>query len=147
MSLFLIPFIFALVAGITMAVQGSLNTALGKVIGLLEATFMVHVIGTLALVVFLFFLQLGKGDLGRIVQAPWYTYLGGLLGVLIVYAVVASIPKLGVAVATTAIIVGQVSTALFIDHFGLFGLKEVPFTWWKLLGLVLLATGSKLMLN
>ncbi|MDN5366221.1 MAG: bacterial/archaeal transporter family-2 protein, partial [Thermacetogenium sp.] len=36
---------------------------------------------------------------------------------------------------------------LIIDHFGLFGLKEIPFTWWKLLGIVLLATGAKLMLN
>ncbi len=147
MSFALLPFIFALIAGITMALQGSLNSALGKVVGLLESTFIVHVIGTVALVILLFLFQLGRGDLGRFNQAPWYTYLGGLLGVLIIYAVVASIPKLGVAVATTLIIVGQVATALVIDHFGLFGLKTVPFTWWKLLGLVFLATGAKLMLN
>ncbi|MDH7576670.1 MAG: DMT family transporter [Bacillota bacterium] len=147
MSLALLPLIFALVAGVTMALQGSLNSALGKVIGLLEATFIVHVTGTLTLIILLFLLQLGRGDLGRWAQAPWYTYLGGLLGVLIIYAVVASIPKLGVAVATTLIIVGQVSTALAIDHFGLFGLKAVPFTWWKVFGLALLATGAKLMLN
>ncbi|NPV28717.1 MAG: DMT family transporter [Firmicutes bacterium] len=147
MSLALLPLFFALIAGITMALQGSLNSALSKVVGLLEATFIVHVTGTLTLIILLFLFQLGRGDLGRWAQAPWYTYLGGLLGVLIIYAVVASIPKLGVAVATTLIIVGQVSTALVIDHFGLFGLKAVPFTWWKVLGLALLATGAKLMLN
>ncbi len=65
----------------------------------------------------------------------------------IIYLVQASISKLGVAIATTAIVFGQVSTALLIDHFGLFGLREIPFTWWKLLGLIFLATGAKLMLN
>jgi transporter family-2 protein len=29
----------------------------------------------------------------------------------------------------------------------MFGLKEIPFTWWKLAGIALLATGAKLMLN
>ncbi|HHW41784.1 MAG TPA: DMT family transporter [Syntrophomonadaceae bacterium] len=146
MHLALIPLLLALAAGITMALQGSLNTVLGKVVGLLEATFFVHVIGTAALVALLWF-GLGQGSLARYAQAPWYAYLGGILGVAIIYLVQASISKLGVAIATTAIVVGQVSTALLIDHFGLFGLREIPFTWWKLLGLIFLATGAKLMLN
>ncbi len=146
MHLALIPLLLALAAGVTMALQGSLNTVLGKVVGLLEATFFVHVIGTVALVVLLL-LGLGQGNLGRYAQAPWYVYLGGILGVAIIYLVQASISRLGVAIATTAIVVGQVSTALLIDHFGLFGLRAIPFTWWKLLGLIFLATGAKLMLN
>ncbi len=56
------------------------------------------------------------------------------------------IPRLGVASATTAIIVGQVLTALCIDHLGCFGLDKVPFTWTKLLGLALLAAGAWLLL-
>ncbi|KUK35892.1 MAG: bacterial/archaeal transporter family-2 protein [Clostridia bacterium] len=146
MDIALVPLLVAVVAGVSMALQGSLNTCLSKVIGLLEANFIVHVIGAAALVALLL-LKLGQGDLSRIGEAPWYAYLGGLLSVVIIYTVMFSISKLGVAVATTSIIVGQVSTALIIDHFGLFGLKEIPFTWWKLLGIVLLATGAKLMLN
>ena len=57
-----------------------------------------------------------------------------------------SIPKLGVATATTAIIVGYVTTATLVDHFGLFGLQKIPFTWTKLIGVVLLAVGAKFML-
>lgn len=139
--------IYAAVAGIMMAVQGSLNSALGKVIGLLEATFVVHLLGTVTVAVLLFGLQLGQGSLGKFAQAPWYSYLGGIIGVVIIYGVVASIPKVGVALATTAIIVGQVSAALLIDHFGLFGLEKMPFTWIKLIGLALLAGGARLMLN
>ena len=73
--------------------------------------------------------------------------IGGLLGVLIVWGVVSSIPKLGVAVATTSIIVGQTLTALIMNHFGLFGLNPAPFTWLKGLGLVLLAIGAGLLLG
>lgn len=146
MKFALVPLLIGLVAGISMALQGSLNTVLSKIIGLLEANFVVHVIGAVVLVVLLLF-RLGQGDLTRMGDAPWYSYLGGLLSAVIIYTVMASISKLGVAVATTAIIVGQVSTALIIDHFGLFGLREIPFTWWKLAGVILLATGAKLMLN
>lgn len=139
--------IAALLAGVAMAVQGSINSALGKVIGLWEATFLVHLSAAIILLLILFVFHMGKGDLALCSKAPWYLYLGGLIGVLITFGVVISIPKLGVAVATTAIIVGHVLTALIIDHFGLFGLKEISFTWIKFLGLVLLALGAKLLLN
>jgi len=142
----ILALIFAFVAGVMMAVQGSINAALGKIIGILESTFIVHIVGTILIVVILFVLNMGRGNLGNISHVPWYLYLGGLFGVLIIYGVVASIPKLGVASATTAIIVGQVGTALIIDHFGFFGLEKVAFSWIKGAGIVLLALGAKLML-
>lgn len=141
-----LPLLSAAVAGISMALQGSFNTVLSKVIGLMEANFVVHVIGTATLFVMLC-LGLGHGNLSRLGNAPWFAYLGGILSIVILYTVMASISKLGVAVATTVIIVGQVSAALIIDHFGLFGLRAIPFTWWKLVGVALLAAGAKLMLN
>jgi transporter family-2 protein len=147
MPLASLSLLLALVAGITMAFQGSLNAILGKAVGLLEATFVVHLVGTITVVLVLLLSRLGKNGLGQIGQAPWYAVLGGVLSVLIIYAVVASISKLGVSTATTAIIVGQVSAAVIIDHFGMFGLRQIPFTWWKLAGIALLATGAKLMLN
>jgi transporter family-2 protein len=142
----LLALLLAFVAGIAMAVQGSLNAVLGKIIGILEATFIVHAVGMAVLAAALFLLHLGRGSFGNIPQAPWYLYLGGLLGVLIIYGVVVSIPQLGVAIATTAIIAGQVGTALVIDQLGLFGLEKVPFTWLKAVGIILLALGAKFML-
>ncbi len=66
---------------------------------------------------------LGRGEWQKFRAAPWYTYLGGLLGVAIVYLVVASISQIGVAAATTAIIVGQVTTAAVVNFF-LAGLRS-----------------------
>lgn len=135
----------AALAGLSMAVQGSLNSVLGKKLGIIEASFIAHLIATLTLILILLFTY-EKGNLGSWREVPWYLYLGGLLGVVISYTVIISIPKLGVAVATTAIIAAQVSTAAAIDHFGFLGLEKMPFTWIKLLGIVFLAIGVRLLL-
>lgn len=146
MSTSLLALIIAALAGVTMALQGSLNAVLGKVTGLLEATFLVHLIG-LVVVSALLIARLGSGDLHQVTRAPWYTLLGGALGVAIVYGVVTAIPRVGVANATTAIIAGQLITAMLIDHFGLFGLQPVAFNWWKMAGILIMTLGGYLMLD
>ena len=88
----------------------------------------VMITGTLPLAA-LYLLGLGKGNITRASSAPWYYFFGGLLIVLITYAVASSIPSLGVANATTAIVAAQVTTAVLLDHLGLFGMEAVPFTW------------------
>ncbi|MFW5906568.1 MAG: DMT family transporter [Desulfobia sp.] len=129
-----------------MAVQGSINSALGKNIGLWETTFLVHLTAAVILVGVLATIS-SNIDRNIFSRIPWYLYLGGVLGVLITYGVAMSIPELGVAVATTSIIVGQVLTACLIDHLGLFGLEKVSFTWVKFAGVVFLALGARLLLD
>ncbi|HAP94032.1 MAG TPA: hypothetical protein DCM26_05350 [Desulfotomaculum sp.] len=143
----LLALLIAAAAGMLMAMQGSLNAALSKMIGLLETTFVVHLVGLVLVGILLFALGLGDGQLSQFARSPWYTYLGGVLGVLIVYGVVCSIPKVGVAPATTAIILGQVFTATVIDHFGLLGMERLPFTWYRVAGMLLMAGGAWLLLK
>ncbi|NLA26514.1 MAG: DMT family transporter [Firmicutes bacterium] len=146
MEIPLIALIVAVIAGVAMALQGSLNAALGKIIGTFEATLVVHVVGIAVILAALYIFRLGTGNFALAKDAPWYTYLGGALGVLIIFGVVVSIARAGAANATTAIITGQLITALVIDQCGLFGLERIPFTPWKGLGLTLLAVGAYLML-
>lgn len=129
-----------------MAVQGTLNSGLGKAVGLLEATFIAHATST-AFTLILLLTSLRSGQLSKLDEVPWYFYLGGVLGVGITYGVVRAIPQVGVAPATTAIIVGQVATAALIDHLGLLGVEQMPFGWLNALGLLLLATGGYLLLR
>lgn len=136
----------ALVAGVLMAVQGSMNSLLSKKVGLLEATFVVHLLGLLLITVLLMVFCLQNWNWENFKTVPWYVYLGGFLGVAIIYGVAYSIPKVGVANATTAIIVGQVATAMIIDMFGVFG-DKMPLTWFKGMGLALMALGAHLMLK
>lgn len=142
----MLALLFAALSGLLMAVQGTLNSALSKAVGLLEATFIVQVVGSLTGLALLL-MGLGKGSLLSFREAPWYTYLGGLLGVAIVYLVASAIAQAGVASATTAIILGQVITAAVVDYFGWFGVEQVPFTLSKGLGILLMAAGAWLLLS
>ncbi len=132
-------------AGSLMAIQGTFNSALGKVIGLLEGTFSVHLLGTVTAGILLLFL--GNGSFARLASVPWFAWLGGPIGVAIIFGVAFSIPRLGVGVATTAIIGAQLLTAYLIDHFGLFGMEPIPFGLYKFLGIALIVVGSKMLLN
>jgi transporter family-2 protein len=142
-----LPLIIAALSGVAMAIQGTLNSALGKIIGIWETTFIVQLTGLLLVSVLLFVCRFGDGCLAHIPQAPWYTYLGGALGVLIIYCVVIAIPKIGVAPATTAIVLAQVLTAGLVDHFGLFGMNKIPFSLYNLLGTLMMAGGAWLILK
>ncbi|MGB4431349.1 MAG: DMT family transporter [Limnochordia bacterium] len=138
--------LMAALSGLLMAVQGTLNSALSKALGLLEAAFTVQVVGAITGLALLL-TGLGQGSLLKFKEAPWYTYLGGLLGVAIVYLVASAIAQAGVASATTAIILGQVITAAVVDYFGWFGVEPVPFSLWKGVGILLMAAGAWLLLS
>lgn len=130
-----------------MAIQGTLNAALGKVIGVWESTFVVHIVGTIIIAMLLFGFRIGQGNWGMLPEAPWYNYLGGLLNVLIIFGVVFCIPKVGVGNATAAIVTLQILTAVIIDHFGIFGMDRIAIRWSELLGVLFLGVAAKLLLR
>lgn len=143
-----IMLILPFVAGMLMAIQGTMNGLMGKIIGTWQGNLVMHCIATFLIFVLVLAVGIGAdGDFGKWRQVPWYGYLGGVINVGIIYGVMASIPRLGAAVATTAIIAGQLGTALVIDWCGLLGMEKLPFSWLQLLGLGLLVVGGKLMLG
>lgn len=142
----LMSFLMAAVAGTAMALQGTFNTAAGKVIGTAENTLLVHLIGALTIGVLLL-CGVGKGDFSQFRAIPSYGWLGGVLSAVIVFGVIAAMDKLGVGNATAVIILFQISAALVIDCFGLFGAEKIPFAWSRLGGVILLLIGTRLVLR
>lgn len=141
----MIALAIACLAGVLMAIQGVLNSGLGRAVGLLRAVLAVHA-GGLAVIVPLTLLRAGRSPSGS-AGAGWAYYLGGPIGVGIVYFVAASIGRVGACPATTAIITGQVLTAAVLDHFGVLGLQRAPFHPVKLLGVSLLSLGAWILLK
>jgi len=129
-----------------MAIQGSVNSVLGEKIGLAETNFFVHITAAIILIVIVLFKN-SEVNYDQLKNIPWYLYIGGILAIIITYGVMLSIPRLGVAVATTSIVAAQVMTASAIDHFGLFGLEKVPFSWIRFAGIIFLAIGVRLLLH
>lgn len=136
-------FLFALIAGAAMSVQGVMNTRLGEKAGVLETNAFVQLTGfALALAIALIF---GKGDIRRLPQAPWYAWLGGVLAPVITVTVMLSIGSLSPTVAISTILLAQLTVAALIDATGFLGAEKLPFTWQKLLGVALMVGGVLLM--
>ncbi len=136
----------AALAGATMALQGTFNAALGKAIGIWPSTLLVHVIGSVTALIIMVLCRVTWINAEQLGQVPWYAFLGGILNVLIIYALVRTIPQVGVGNATTAIVVAQILTALLVDGLGLFGMKKYEFHYLDLLGVALLAIGGRILL-
>lgn len=141
------PLFLAALAGALMAVQGTINSLFSKTVGLPRTTLAVQLTGSVAAALLLLIPWRDGGSFAHLSRVPWYAWLGGPLGVAIVFAVAAGIRRVGAGVATTAIIVAQLLTAYLIDHFGLFGVEKLPFGVWKAVGIGLMAAGGWLLLR
>ena len=134
--------IFSIIAGMSMSIQGVMNTRLGEGIGNVEANAFVQ--GTaflLALAVLIFYRQGSFTALGQVNKLYW---LGGLFGLVITLTVMLGIKNLGPTVAISVILISQLTVAALIDAFGLMGSEKVAFTWSKYLGLALMTGGMLL---
>ena len=136
-------FLSALIAGAAMSVQGVMNTKLGNHTGVLEAGTWVQFTGfVLALIITMIF---GHGDIRQLSQAPWYSWLGGLIAPVITVTVMWAISGLSPTVGISAILLSQLAMAALIDAFGWLGSERLPFTWHKAAGIALMAAGVFLM--
>jgi len=143
-KLLTLPYVIAGISGVAMAIQGTLNSGLSQKSSLLFATLLVHVIGSVIALIAVIAWRIPIFSY-HLPAIPWYFYLGGILSVIIVGLVAVSIPKIGVCNATTAIIIGQVSMAVLIDHFGWLGMNRLSWNPWQLVGIGLFAAGAKLL--
>jgi bacterial/archaeal transporter family-2 protein len=78
---------------------------------------------------------------------PAWLWLGGLMSIYIVLAITVGPPRIGVAATVGIVIAGNLVSAALIDRYGLFGQDVIPIDRWRLLGLLLLATGAALSLS
>lgn len=139
----MLGFLYALIAGAAMSLQGVMNTRLGDKAGVLETNAYVQLVGfALAFLIAMFF---GKGDIRQMGQAPWYSWLGGVLAPVITVTVMLSISGLSPTVAISTILLAQLTVAALIDAFGWLGVERLPFTWQKMAGVALMVGGVLLM--
>ena len=130
----------AIVAGVFVALMIRINATLGEHVGVLEGSFVVHLVGTgfAALLV----LPRWRPSLPRSLrETPGYLFLGGVLGVLIVMLANVVVPHLGVALSLCLAVAANLGFSTVADHFGWFGLPAFPVSARRLLGLALVIAG------
>ena len=134
--------VLALVVGALITVQVGTNTRLKEAFG--EAVPAVIVSSLLGVVV------LGVGTLlsrtawpsaARIAGAPWWAWLGGLLGAVYAVATVLLARRLGAATLTALVVTGQLVCSVVLDHFGAVGFSEHALSAGRVAGCLLMIAG------
>jgi transporter family-2 protein len=74
-------------------------------------------------------------------EAPWWNWIGGPLGALIVLAGAALTQRLGAAAFIALVVGGQLLCSLLLDHYALLGLQQQPITAGRVLGAALVVAG------
>ncbi|MEO1618066.1 MAG: DMT family transporter [Planctomycetota bacterium] len=131
-------------AGACLGAQPSVNGSLGKSVAHpLQASLISFASGTAIL--FVLTVTIGGGFPPKFNASPsslpWWIWLGGAIGVLMVSTSLWVVPRIGSLPWFAAVMTGQTAAALVLDHFGLLGNPKTPVTPLRILGTVLLALG------
>ena len=137
-----IYFLLALVAGTMIPTQAAINNKLATYVqSPVLSAFFSFVIGVMALLIYILATGIPLSQLNGVKNAPPISWLGGICGAIFVTAVVISVPRLGIALTFSILILGQMLITLPIDHFGFLGVPIKEINLPRLLGVVLVIIG------
>jgi transporter family-2 protein len=139
-------FLLALGTGAGVAVMAVFNARLGGLLGgpfwAAAAQFSVALATVLSVA---FLTRQPPPVTSGLAGAPWWVWSGGIFSATFIVVSTLLTPRLGVALTLATIIVGQLSAALVVDHFGLFGGPVVRVSLTRVAGVGLLLAGITLM--
>ncbi|MFM2478695.1 DMT family transporter [Celerinatantimonas sp. MCCC 1A17872] len=141
-----ISIVLALFAGIMLPVQSLMNAQLAK--GLhssLWATAFSGGILTIILSLAAYFTAGGLPMIRATIGLPWWVWLGGICGCVVLSVTAIVVPQLGAARMIALVMVGQVLSSLVIDRFGLFGANVVDIEPTRVIAFVFLMIGASLL--
>ncbi|WP_243370193.1 DMT family transporter [Geotalea sp. SG265] len=138
----IILFFLMFCGGLAVALQPSINSRLAQKIGFIESSCISFAVGTLAL--YFVALVAGRGNFRNLPEAAWWELSGGLLGAYFVSMTILAVPRIGTTAALAATITAQLLTGLFLDTFGFFGFRQIPFDLKRAVGVALLIAGTSL---
>lgn len=121
-------------AGINASLRGALNSPLFAAV----ANFTV---GGLLLAGYALLSRAPLPALSEAAKAPWWNWVGGTMGACLVLTGVLLSHRLGAATFVACIILGQLTSSVLLDHFGLAGFSQHPVNPMRIVGLTLLAAG------
>lgn len=131
----------AFVSGALMPLQAGINGLLAReVSGVLNAATISFLVGTVALLILVLW-QRDAVSLSNLKSLQWWHWAGGLMGAFFVFTAAFVAPRIGALLFMVLILAGQLSSAIFLDHQGWVGYKEMPINIGKIIGLLLILSG------
>jgi bacterial/archaeal transporter family-2 protein len=136
----------AILAGLAGSVQVAVMGRFGDRIGVVEALAFATCVQLALSLAILLVARLGTGGLGGAFRAPPWLWLGGVMGLTVVFAITYAQPRIGATATIGILIAGQLVMGAVIDRFGLFGVDQIGVSWPRALGIGLLSIGAALSL-
>ena len=130
--------ILSLLIGMMIAFNGRLSSTMGTYSSLL----LIHIIGYIFLVIIML---IKKIKIPFKMNLPLYLYSAGAMSVLTVLFNNISFPKIGVSLPVSLGLLGQISTSLVFDYYGLLGMPKIHFNKKKLIGFAVIIVGIGIM--
>ena len=137
----------ATLAGLAGSVQVAVMGRFGGRVGVVEALAFATGVQLLLATVILLVSRQGFGRLGTAFSVPPWMWIGGLMGLTVVFSITFAQPRIGATATIGILIAGQLLMGAVIDSFGLFGVDQIALGWPRLLGIGLLVAGAALSLS
>jgi transporter family-2 protein len=137
--------LLAFVTGAGVAAQSVINSRLRLLLGgPFWAAAAQFIVGLLLLLLIALATRQPAPATNGLGSAPWWVWTGGAFGAIFIVVTIVLTAKIGATLTLASIIVGQLTAALVVDHYGLFGGTVVRLTPLRLTGVALLLLGVML---
>ena len=133
----LLLLVLVVAAGAVLSVQAAINGRLGQTVGVLRSSLVTFSVGTLVTGLLILFFE--PAQAGSLLEVPKWQLTGALFGVVYMMVMVGAVPIVGTAVATVAVIVGQLAMGMLIDNFGWLGNTAIELSGSRVLAMLCLA--------
>jgi bacterial/archaeal transporter family-2 protein len=133
-------------AGLAGSVQVAVMGRFGDRIGIVEALAFATAVQLILAVAILLVVRTGFGGLGGAFRTPLWMWLGGVMGLTVVFTITFAQPLIGATATIGILIAGQLVMGAVIDRFGLFGVDRIDISAPRAAGIVLLGIGAALSL-
>ena len=124
-------------AGAVLSIQAAINGRLGESVGVLRSSLLTFAVG--AVVTGLLILFFVPAHAVRLLDVPKWQLSGALFGGIYMIVMVGAVPRVGTAVATVAVILGQLGMGMLIDNFGWLGNPAIELSGSRIVAMVCLA--------
>lgn len=142
-----LPFALVFIAGVLVPPAVALNSILGRMLkSPVLSALVVMMVGGIFITLLALLMRQSAPPMEELSKIPWFVWLGGVMISLYMVLMNYNVPKVGVGIATSLVVAGQLTIGLIIDHFGLLGLPQTSFSVGRFFG-VLAVVGGVLLLK
>ena len=144
----IINLLVAIIGGIAAGLQAPFTGVMGQKVGELGSVLFTYTLGAVAILIIAAVAAfMGTADLSNWREIPWWAYLAGPFGLIIIGSISYSIPRLGATSATMLFLFGWLVFSAITDHFGWFGVPIKSFDLSRIAGTATLLLGGWLILK